>query len=369
MRRRAGRALSIAFALAVALGVVVWIRTASAAPKRTAPGDAVARVLSAFEELDRARLETAICLDVWSPRELLDAMESFAACEATIEEGDSSFGTVHVIGQIHESPDASSAVEREALAVYQATILRHLMRHDARVLFVEGWPADSEIVRPSPVTEAMLRETLRDLPGPESLLVRGTERQIELLQTSTAVHAAYRALRPEVTVLGADTTFRIPRRDFLAQDSLTFEARERVAMGAVIRHLSRHPGSRVFLVYGAAHLFDRQSLPAGSRVPRMTMTTFPALIARHPEFQDRVARLLGGDAALVERFVNLLEGIAPGTFAAVPEAVQRACLKRPFYLDGDAPTGDALEAWLLEHAKSEEVRRLVKTAELRYFEL
>lgn len=368
MRPASAGPLAAALVLGAVLGALAGPPSVRGAPEPAASDADTSSILEAFEELERARLEAALCLDQWSPRELLDALGSSEACEATIEEGDTTFGTVHVIGQIHESPDAPSTIASEALAVYQSAIFRHLLRNDARVLFVEGWPADSELVRRAPETEALLRETVRHLPAPESLLVRGTERQVALLQTSLAMHAAFRALRPGVRVMGADTTLQFPPHDPFAQESLAFEVRERVAMRAVTRYLSGHPGSRVFVVYGAAHLFDRESLPPGSRVPRITQTTFPALFAAHPAFQARVARRLGRDPALLERYVSLLEGIVPEVFADAPEPVQRACLARPFYLDRDTPDGDALEAWLLEHAKSDAVRQIVKTTELRYFE-
>ncbi len=327
------------------------------------------QVFESMIELDRLRFESLLCLDEMDLGALVRLAGRSDPCEVLFEEGDPSFGTVRVIGQLHSGPSLQSTFEDESVAQYQLAVLRLLLDAPARTVFVEGLAAGSALAMDDRM-RALLRDTFARLPHPDSFPSGLDTRQFEVLRKSLAV-VAFQALRPEATVLGADDTSALRKLEaedlpWALDDSLTMEHRERVAMGAVCSYLSVHRGEDVHLVFGAAHTFDSSVIPRGDPVPRILVTTFPGLAATSSFLQCFVMDRLNGEPDLLREYLNRLVYLDPDCFEMLPEREQLQALRIPLAPAETTLREQDLERLLIRGAKTRAVRTAISRDGFQY---
>lgn len=271
-------------------------------------------------------------------------------------------GTIHYLRQTHPvTGKRYTPIEKAPIIASQEAILRRLEQEKFAVVAQEGLQSSitpSTADRKERLRVAEVQETFPNGKIPAVL----TKAQRELLFNMGASRI-YAALHPKVTILSTvtpeeeesfnkvidDKNVSKEERDFYI-----FNKREEASMRHVTEYMTKHPNSRVALIYGADHKYDVDDMPANlpkTKRPSIITVSFPRTQEILPyDLQDR--------SELEQlRIVSVARGIHYADFQDIK--TEQAQLKALMKIVCQYPRYDDAEAFkerLLKGAVSDAVK-------------
>ncbi len=248
-------------------------------------------------------------------------------------QGNPDVGTIELLKQVH-NVDGLPLGSLHTTGEYQAELLRILLKERPVHIFSESASEDSETAEPSilhdsPVGDAT-QEVISNGKLPEELddtLLRALSQrgaawfynQIEdsavLHHVSSArEHADYKAQLARIPDPLDALDIHDARDAFDARDAIIMDHREGLAMAHVMNFLDKHPGERVYMIFGAAHQWGQEDFAEEHRSeekrPQINARVIPGLVAKD-SIPESIATDLAQFPELEKKVISASRHVSP----------------------------------------------------------